>query len=66
MNDEEITQLLRFADNYKDFFYCAIGDWDTYTINLELNPYSKPFNCKFYPVPMINKETFRKELKRFL
>ena len=28
-----------------------------------LNPYSKPFNCKYYLVPIINKETFFKYLK---
>ena len=39
-------------------------NWATKPFNLELNPDSKPFNSRFYPVPIINTETFRKELKR--
>ena len=63
MNAVERTQLLRLLGNFQDLFDGTIGDWDTETIDLELNPYSKPFNCKYYPVPIINNETFRKELK---
>ena len=33
---------------------------------MELKPYSKPFNSRYYLVPRINKETFRKELKRLV
>ena len=30
---------------------------------MELKPDSKPFNCKYYPLPRINKENYCKELK---
>ena len=39
------------------------GYWDTYPINLELNPGSKPFHIKYYSVTRINKETIHKDLK---
>ena len=44
----------------------TLGDWDTEPVDLELNPDSKPFNSRYYPVPIINKETLRKELKRLV
>ena len=40
-----------------------LGYWATDPVELELKPYSKPFNIRYYPVPRINKEAFRKELK---
>ena len=44
----------------------TLGKWYTTPINLEANPGSKPFNTRYYPVPKINKETFRKELQRLV
>ena len=41
----------------------TLGDWYTEPVDLELNPDSKPFNSRYYPVHRINKETLRKELK---
>ena len=40
-----------------------LGNWATDPVNLELNPDSKPFNIRYYPVPIINKEKFEKDLK---
>ena len=44
----------------------TLGDWETEPIDLELKPGSKPFNRKYYPVPIINKENFCKYLKRLV
>ena len=44
-------------------FNVTLGYWCTVPVNLELNPGSKPFNSKYYPVPILNKETFRKDIK---
>ena len=41
----------------------TLGDWATDPVNLELKLYYKPFNSRYYPVPIINKETFRKDLR---
>ena len=35
-----------------------MGEWDTDPLELELKPNYKPFNGKYYPVPIINKKTF--------
>ena len=63
LKSEEITQLLRLLEDFEDFFNGTLGDWATETVYIELNPGSKPFNSKYYPVPIINTETFRKKLK---
>ena len=64
LNVEERTQLLRLLEDFEDLLDDNLGDWDTEPANLEIKPGSKPLNSKYYPVPIINKETFRKELKR--
>ena len=41
----------------------ALGDLATEPVDLDLNPGYKQFNSRYYPVPIINKETFLKDLK---
>ena len=64
MNTKEITQLLRLLEDFKKLFDGTLGNWDIEPVKLELNTGYKPFNNKYYPLPIINKETFCKELKR--
>ena len=66
MNNEDITQILNILKYWEDLFDGAIGYWYTEPVDLELNPYSKPFNCKYYMVPISNKETFHKEIQRLV
>ena len=66
MNDEEINQLVRLLKFFGYLSDVTLGDWDSYLINLELNTYSKLFNCKYYPFPRINKDTFHKYLKNLV
>ena len=66
LNAEERTLWLRLLKDFEDFFDSPVGDWDTETIDLELKPGYKPFNSKYYPAPIINKETFCKDLKILL
>ena len=58
MNADERTQLLRLLEYSKDLFDGNLGDWDTDPADMELNPDSKRFTYKYYPVPIINKEKF--------
>ena len=48
------------------FFYVTLGEWDTELVDLDLKPYSKPFNCKHYPFPRINKRTLHKKLQHLV
>ena len=41
----------------------TLGDWYIYLIDIELNIYYKPLNCKYYTGPRIDKDTFHKELQ---
>ena len=66
LNDEGRTLLLSFLEDFEEFFDVTLGDWDTEPVNLEPNPDSKPFNSRYYLVPRINKEIFRKEIKRLV
>ena len=66
MNAEEITLLLSLLEDFEGLFDGTLGDWATKLVDLELNPGSKPFNSRYYLVPIINKETFRKYLKRLV
>ena len=54
LNAEEITQLLRIIEKFEVLFDGDLGDWSTGTVDLGLNPGSKPFNSKYYPVPIVN------------
>ena len=63
---EEITLLLGLLKDFEDFVGGTLGDWSTEPVNLELNIDSKPFNSRYYPVPIINKDFFRKERKRLV
>ena len=66
LNAEEITLLLILLEDFKEFSDGNLGDWATDTVNLKLNPDSKPFNSRYYPVPRTNNIFFRKELKRLV
>ena len=61
LNAEERTKLIRLLVDFKDLFDDTLLDWDTEPVDIELNPNSKPFHFKYYPLPRINKEAFCKE-----
>ena len=60
---EERTQLLRLYEYFEELFDGNLGDWYTSLVDLELNTDYKLFNCKYYPVPRINKWYFAKSCK---
>ena len=37
-----------------------LGTWNTEPVHVELKADAKPVNSRYYPVPHINKETFKK------
>ena len=66
LNAEEITQLLIILKEFEDLFDGTLGDWATDPIDLDLKLGSNPFNIRYYPFPIINKEACFKELKRLV
>ena len=65
MLKKEIVYLA-ISKIFEELFDGTLGDWATEPVDLELNLDSKPLNSRYYPVPRINKEFFRKELKRLV
>ena len=55
MNSEERTLLLSLIEDFEKISHGTLGDWATKPVDLELKPYSKPFNSRYYPVTRINK-----------
>ena len=60
MNSEERIKFLSILNEFDYLFDGTIVEWDTYHIDLESNPEAKLVNSKYYPVPSIKTETFRK------
>ena len=43
-----------------------MSKFNTYPVDIELNPYDKRYSNRYYPSPHINKETNQKELTRLV
>ena len=61
-NAEERNLLLSIIEDFEDLFDGTLGDWATDPVDLDIKPYYKPFNSRYYPVPRINKKMFQKDL----
>ena len=66
LNYDEIIKLMIILTEFEDLFDDTFGEWDTDHVDIVLRPDSKTVNSKYYPVPRIMKETFRKELQRLV
>jgi hypothetical protein len=56
--------LLRLLQKYEALFDGTLvgNKWNTDPVNMKLCKNAKPASSRYYPVPKIIKETFRKEL----
>jgi hypothetical protein len=66
LNKRQQLSLLRLLQKYEALFDGTLGKWNTDPVNIELREDAKPVSSRYYPVPKINKETFRKELFRLV
>jgi len=64
LTSAERTQLLQLLQRFEQLFDGTLGDWKTSPVKLELRKGVRPFNGRAYPVPVIHKETLKKEVKR--
>ena len=60
------TMLLQLLKKYKDLFDGTLGRWNTTPVIIELQSNAKPVNARWYPVPRINKTTFKKEMMQLV
>ena len=63
---EERTQLISLLEYFEELFCGTLGECYKDPVNIGIDPGYKPFNSKYYTVPIINKYTVRKELKRLV
>ena len=66
MNAKERTQLIGLLNYFEVLFGGTLRYCSTYSVDLELKTDSKTLNCKYYPVPRANKETFFNDLERLV
>ena len=66
LNQTEKKQLFELLSKYEDLFDGTLGCWETNPVKLEMKEGEKPHNSRYYPMPKIHKETFRKELQRLV
>ena len=63
MNSDDILKLMSLLNEFDNFVYGNLGEWDTEPVNPGLNSYYKQVNYKTYLLPRINMDTFHKELQ---
>jgi hypothetical protein len=66
LNAQQKNQLLSLLEDFEDIFDGTLGHWQTKPVEIELKPGAKPYSGRYYPVPKINKETFKRELLRLV
>ena len=58
------VMLVSLLTEFETLFDGTLGDWKTSPVKLELRKGMRPFHGRAYPVPVIHKETLKKEVKR--
>ena len=62
----EQDKLYKLLVKYKDIFDGSLGAWETDNVDFELKEGAQPVSQRYYPVPHLYKETFKKELDRLV
>ena len=60
----EREKLYKLLIKYQDIFDGSLGAWKTDDVDFKMKEGAKPFSQRYYPVPHLYKETFKKELDR--
>lgn len=66
LDDEQKKQLLEVLEKHSTVFDGTLGHYKKELIHLDLEPDSKPYHAKPYPVPKVHEETFKKELRHLV
>ena len=56
--------LLKLLQKHESLFEGKLGQWDGEFVHFELKPNAKPFCANPFPVPLIHRDTIKRELKR--
>ena len=60
----EREKLYKLLIRYKEIFDGSLGAWKTDDVDFEMKEGAKPHSQRYYPVPHLYKQTFKKELDR--
>ena len=63
LNREQKRKLLKTLKKFETLFDGTLGRWKTDPVKIQLKEGAKAVNSRWYPVPKINKATFKKELE---
>jgi hypothetical protein len=66
LDEHQQKKLLSLLKDFEDLFDGTLGKWNTDPIDIETKPDHKPSSARYYPVPKINKATFKKELEHLV
>jgi hypothetical protein len=66
LNNKEKEQLFNLLSEFEELFDGTLGDWKTEPVELELREGEKPHSSRYYPMPRVHKQTFKKELLRLV
>ena len=64
--NREQRQILLYLKKFEPLFDGTLGLWKTDPVKIELKNGAKPDNSRWYPVPKINKATFKEKARRFV
>ena len=64
LNKSEQEALSKLLKKYETIFDGTLGEWKTEPVEFEMKEGAKPHSQRYYPMPHIHKETFKKELLR--
>ena len=62
----EREKLYKLLIKYQEIFDGTLGVWKTDDVDFELKEGTKPFSQRYYPVPHLYKDTFKKEIDRLV
>ena len=66
LNKIQKSMLLKLLRKSEALFDGTLGRWNTTPVNITLRRNAKPVNARWYPIPRINKTTFKKDLMRLV
>ena len=66
LNSGQKEGLLALLDKYDELFDGTLGDWKTEPVGLELREGANPFHGRPFPVPVIHRDTLKKEVERLV
>ena len=66
LDSNQQKELLALLSNFNELFDGSLGDWKTKHVSLELKEGATPFHGRPFPVPLIHRDSLKKEIERLV